>query len=180
MGPPPPDMPKDQFVTVLRQRILEDNTFGVVHILKAWVYVPRKPNDHTMKQILTSEIAMSDLKRGDKTEALVVRYECRDGSQRMWISPIVRPKTGSVALGDALELGGDGRGPVRKPILALSSAARSSSSARWQRPPRCGRGLRSGAAEGLVGALPGEGRRNLKVAAGGVAVERLPKSLEQT
>ena len=35
----------------------------------------------------------------------MVRYECRDGSQRMWISPIVRPKTGGVALGDALEMG---------------------------------------------------------------------------
>ena len=40
-----------------------------------------------------------------RTEAMVVRYECRDGSQRMWISPIVRPKTGGVALGDALEMG---------------------------------------------------------------------------
>lgn len=42
---------------------------------------------------------------GDKTEALVVRYECRDGTQRMWINPIVRPKTGGEALGDALEMG---------------------------------------------------------------------------
>ena len=32
-------------------------------------------------------------------------YECRDSTQRMWISPIVRPKTGGVALGDALEMG---------------------------------------------------------------------------
>ena len=104
MGPPPPDMPKDQFVAVLKQRIRDDNTFGVVHILEAWVYVPRKPNDHTMKQILAGAMAVSDLKKGDKTEALVVRYECRDGSQRMWISPIVRPK-GGVALADALEMG---------------------------------------------------------------------------
>ena len=37
-------------------------------------------------------------------EALIVRYECRDGSQRMWISPIVRTRDG-VALGDALEMG---------------------------------------------------------------------------
>ena len=48
---------------------------------------------------------MSKLKKGDKTKALVVRYECRDGTQSMWISPIVRPKTGGVALGDALEMG---------------------------------------------------------------------------
>ena len=63
MGPPPPDMPKDQFVAVLRQRIRDDNTFGVVHILEAWVYVPKKPNDHTMKQILAGEMAVSDLSR---------------------------------------------------------------------------------------------------------------------
>ena len=105
MGPPLPDMPKDQFVAVLRQRIRDDNTFGVVHILEAWVYVPKKPNDHIYNQILAGEMGVSDLKQGDKTEALVVRYECRDGSQRMWISPIVRPKAGGVALGDALEMG---------------------------------------------------------------------------
>ena len=38
-------------------------------------------------------------------KALISRYECRDGTQRMWISPVVRPKTGGVALGDALEMG---------------------------------------------------------------------------
>lgn len=48
---------------------------------------------------------MEDLKRGDKTEALIVRYECRDGTQRMWISPIIRHKTSGVALGNALEMG---------------------------------------------------------------------------
>lgn len=51
------------------------------------------------------ELAVSDLKKGDQAEALIVRYECRDGSQRLWISPIVRPKTGGVALRDALEMG---------------------------------------------------------------------------
>ena len=37
-------------------------------------------------------------------EALVVRYECRNGTQRKWISLIVRTQDG-VALGDALEMG---------------------------------------------------------------------------
>lgn len=98
-------MPKDQFIAVLRQRIRDDNTFGVVHICQAWAYLPKHPNDHTYRQILAGEMSVPDLKRGDKTEALIVRYECQDGSQRMWISPIVRPKTGGVALGDALEMG---------------------------------------------------------------------------
>ena len=105
MGARPPDMPKDQFMAVLRQRICDDKTFGVVHILEAWVFIPKKPNDHTMKQILAGEMGVPDLKRGDKTEALIVRYECRDGSQRVWISPIIRPQTGGVALGDELEMG---------------------------------------------------------------------------
>lgn len=48
---------------------------------------------------------VADLRREERIEALVVRYECRDGTQRMWISPIVHPKTGGVALGDALEMG---------------------------------------------------------------------------
>ena len=98
-------MARDQFTQVLRQTIRMNDIYGVVHIVEAWVYVPRKPNDHTMKQILDGEMVVPDLKKGDKTEAPIVRYECRDGAQRMWISPIVRPKAGGVALGDALEMG---------------------------------------------------------------------------
>ncbi|HOO21216.1 MAG TPA: hypothetical protein PLJ99_08640 [Kiritimatiellia bacterium] len=47
---------------------------------------------------------MSDLKRGDKTDALVVRYESRDGAQRLWINQILRT-INSVALADAVEMG---------------------------------------------------------------------------
>ncbi len=104
MGTPPPGMPRDQFTKVLRETIRSNNTYGVIHILEAWIFIPKHPNDHTMKQILDGEIAVSDLKSGDKTEALVVRYECRDGAQRMWISPILRLKDG-VALADAAEMG---------------------------------------------------------------------------
>ena len=102
-------MPKDQFVSVLRQKIRYDNTFGVVHILGAWVFIPKHPNDHTMKQILAGEMAVSELKKGDKTEALVVRYECLNGDQRMWINPILRPKDG-VALADPVEMGDEAGG----------------------------------------------------------------------
>lgn len=48
---------------------------------------------------------MSQLKPGDKPKALVVRYECRDGTQRMWINPIVCPKDGILALADVVEMG---------------------------------------------------------------------------
>lgn len=110
MGPPPPGMPKHQFVEALKETMRRNGTFGVVHISQAWIYVPPRPNDHTYRQILAGEIAVSELKEGDKTEALVVRYECRDGTQRMWICPIVRPKDGRVALGDALEMGDTAEG----------------------------------------------------------------------
>ena len=66
--------------------------------------MPKSVNDHALKHILAGKIAVSELKQGDKTEALTVRYECRAGTQRMWISPIVRTKDGGVALGDALEM----------------------------------------------------------------------------
>ena len=51
----------------------------------------------------------SVLSKGDKTEALVVRYECRNGDQRMWINPILRPKDG-VALADPVEMGDEVQG----------------------------------------------------------------------
>ena len=106
MGSQPPEMSREQFTQALRQTIHMNDIFGVVHILEAWVFIPKHPNDHTMKQILAGEIAVSGLKKGDKTEALVVRYECRDGNQRMWINPILRPKNG-VALADPVEMGDD-------------------------------------------------------------------------
>lgn len=72
--------------------------------------MPKSVNDYALKHILAGNIAVSELKQGDKTEALIVRYECKDGTQRMWISPIVHPKTGGIALGDALEMGDEVRG----------------------------------------------------------------------
>ena len=110
LGHPPPDMEREQFTQMLRQTIQENEIFGVVHIIEAWVYIPKKSGDHTMKQILDGEMAVSDLNPGDKAEALIVRYECRDGTQRMWTSQILRTKTGGVALADALEMGDEVKG----------------------------------------------------------------------
>lgn len=82
MGPPPSGMPKDQFAAGLRQRIRDDNTLGVVHIAEAWIYVPRRAGDHTARQLEAGEMKVTELRREERTEALVVRYECRDGKQR--------------------------------------------------------------------------------------------------
>lgn len=105
MGPPPPDMSKSEFVEALKSQIRNDNTYSVVHIAEAWIYVPKRPNDHTSRQLETGEMKVVDLRREERVEALVVRSECREGEQRMWVSPIIRPKSGGVALGDAVEMG---------------------------------------------------------------------------
>ena len=67
-----------------------EETFGVVHISESWMYIPKSRSDHTLKQIMTGEIAVSELKPGDRTEALVVMAESRDGWQVLWFSPIRR------------------------------------------------------------------------------------------
>ena len=82
-----------QFATTQRPRLLRREMRAPINLLQVFAQLRR----------LRSDVA--DLKKGDKTEALIVRFECRDGAQRMWISPIIRPKTGGVALGDALEMG---------------------------------------------------------------------------
>ena len=100
---PPSGMDRDQFVSLLKNSIQENDIYGVIHICETWSFFPKVPNDHTMKQITQGEIAVSDLKPGDKTEALMVRVECRDGTQHLWLSPIVRSKD-AVFLSDAIEL----------------------------------------------------------------------------
>ncbi len=72
--------------------------------VEARVYIPRQLNDPAMKRLEAGEIAVSDLRREERSEALIVRYECRNGAQRLWISQILRTKDG-VALADAVEMG---------------------------------------------------------------------------
>ena len=93
-----------QFAAALKQQARAEKVFGIVHIVIIRVYIPRGPNDHTWIQLMAGEMRMSDLKHEDKTESILVHYRCRNGTQRAWISPIVRPKAGGVALGDALEM----------------------------------------------------------------------------
>jgi hypothetical protein len=100
---PPADMDRDQFVAMLKKGIKSNDIFGVLHVVEAWTYFPRRPNDHTMKQVMHGEIAVSELNPGDRTEALMVRCEGRDGYSMMWLSPIIRTPTG-VALADPMEM----------------------------------------------------------------------------
>ena len=61
-------MDRNQFVEVLKQAIRANDIYGVIHIAESWSYFPRTPNDHTMKQVVEGEIAVSELKPGDKTD----------------------------------------------------------------------------------------------------------------
>jgi hypothetical protein len=100
---PPRGMDRDRFVAFLKDTIRRNGIYGVIHIVEAWTYFPRKRDDHTMQQVLAGEIAVSQLGAQDRTEALMVRVDCRDGSQRLWLSAIVRSPTG-VALADVMEM----------------------------------------------------------------------------
>ena len=96
--PAPADMDRDKMVDQLRQQVRENNIYGLVHISESWSYFRQKPGDHTMKQIMEGEIAVSELRPEDRDEALAVMMETREGAHFMWITPILRD-------GDVVTLG---------------------------------------------------------------------------
>jgi len=100
--PLPPDVDKDTFAEALRTTIRDHSVYGVAHVSETWAYFPRQANDHTFKQVAMGEMAVSDLKPGEKSEGLMVRAESRDGYTHVWLSPIVRSPNG-VALADPME-----------------------------------------------------------------------------
>ncbi len=59
---------------------------------------------------MMGEMAVSDLKKGDREEALMVRVESRDGLNHLWLSPIVR-KGEEVALAEPMEMSAELSGP---------------------------------------------------------------------
>ena len=103
IGQPPAGMDRDQFIPILKESIRQNDIYGVVHVVESWAYFPRHPNDHTFKQVTQGEIAVSQLKPGEKSEALMVKVESRDGLTHVWLSPIVRSPDG-VALADPMEI----------------------------------------------------------------------------
>jgi hypothetical protein len=83
--------------------IRENKLYGAIHIAESWTYFPKGKNDHTFKQVAQGEMRVSDLKPEDRTEALMVSVEGRDGAARLWLSPIVRSPSGA-ALGAPIEM----------------------------------------------------------------------------
>ena len=84
-------------------------SYGVIQIGEVWAYIPPRPDDHTYRQVLEGEMKVSELKEGDKTEALLVRYQSAEGDQTVWVNPILRKASG-VSLGDAIEIQGEALG----------------------------------------------------------------------
>ena len=96
---PPQDMDRESFCRVLKNNIRGQDIETIVHIVEIWTYAPKRPNDHTWKQIQEGEIAISQLKEGDKEEALMVSVACRGGAEYGYSNAILRTKDG-IALAD--------------------------------------------------------------------------------
>jgi hypothetical protein len=79
-------------------------SYGVIHIAEAWTYIRRSPTDHTFKQVMQGEMRVSELAQGEKTEALMVRMESRDGATKIWFNPILRGGAAKVSLADPIAL----------------------------------------------------------------------------
>jgi hypothetical protein len=102
MFPAPPGVERDVIARSIRQQVAQSKSYGVLHIVEAWSYIRRQEKDHTYRQIMEGEIGVSNLKAEDKTEALMVAMETRDGHSLTMLSPILRGKD-EVALADEIE-----------------------------------------------------------------------------
>jgi hypothetical protein len=97
----PPKIDRDEMVAKLKQKIRQNNVYGVVHIVETWTYFRSGAKDHTMTQIMAGEIKVSELRPQDRDEALVVTMESREGAHFMWITPILRDAD-KVTLGETM------------------------------------------------------------------------------
>lgn len=88
--PVPPKTPHHQVHSAISRAVREHNLYGVIHVGEAWTYFPKGKKDHTAFQLLDGEMRVSDLKDGDKTEALYLRMESRDGDCVVYLNQIVR------------------------------------------------------------------------------------------
>ena len=104
VNPVPANTAADALAAGVRQAVLENGLYGVIMIAEAWTYLPKRVGDHTAVQIMHGEMRVGDLKAEDRTEALMVRMESRDGGHLTWLEPIIR--TGDdVTLGEGMVLG---------------------------------------------------------------------------
>ncbi|MFC1451989.1 hypothetical protein ACFLSJ_01440 [Verrucomicrobiota bacterium] len=103
MNPVPAGTKPDQLLAGVRRAVKENDLYAVVSVGEAWTYFPKTRKDHTAFQLLDGEMSVSDLGDGDRTEALLVRMESRDGDHVTWLDPIVRDDD-QVTLGETMRL----------------------------------------------------------------------------
>jgi hypothetical protein len=80
----------DQVHHAIARAVRENDLYGVIHVGEAWTYFQREKKDHTAFQLLDGEMRVSDLRDGDKTEALYLRMESRDGDCVVYLNRIIR------------------------------------------------------------------------------------------
>jgi len=103
INPIPADTTPIQVTVGVRRAIQDHNLYGVITIAEAWTYMPKTPKDHAVFQLLDGEMTVSEMKEGDKIEALMVRMDSRDQDHVTWLDVIER--TGEkVRLGRCIRL----------------------------------------------------------------------------
>lgn len=100
---PPEDIDREALHLGLRSAVRKNNTYGVIQIAECWHHPLKRPTDRPRKQVAEGETAGSRQALCEEEEALIVRMECRDGTQGMWNNVIIRAKTG-VLLEDPVEI----------------------------------------------------------------------------
>ncbi|MBM4149071.1 MAG: hypothetical protein FJ224_08495 [Lentisphaerae bacterium] len=103
INPIPPGTSPERLTAGVRQAVKEHNLYGVITVAEAWTYFPKDDRDHTSFQLLDGEMNVADLSDGDKTEALMVRLESRDGQHVTWLDRIARVG-GRVTLGAGMRV----------------------------------------------------------------------------
>ena len=93
INPVPAGTDPARLVAGVRRAVKEHGLYGVITVAEAWTYIPKHARDHTAIQIVCGEMNVSDLNEGDRSEALMLRMESRDGGHMTWIDPIVRDGT---------------------------------------------------------------------------------------
>ena len=86
----------------LRRHIREHYAFGVVHVVETWMRLA-PPEDHTLRQIMDGEIKISELRKEDRKEALMVSAQSHDGWALSWVDEILRDGAGKPLLGACRE-----------------------------------------------------------------------------
>ena len=104
VNPVPANTAADALTAGVKQAVLENGLYGVIMIAEAWTYMPKRAKDHTTVQIMCGEMNVADLKDEDRTEALMLRMESRDGGHLTWLDPIIRTSD-DVTLGEGMVLG---------------------------------------------------------------------------